>query len=46
MDRPSRQSGEERTIRDAVGVKVRETGHGLCNDRVQFFLVDMSVGPI
>jgi len=35
MDRPSRQSCEECTFRDAVGVVVRESGHGfgkdLCN---------------
>jgi len=35
MDRPSRQSGEERAFRDAVGVQVGETCHGLIEDRVQ-----------
>jgi len=46
MDRPSRQSGEECTFREAVGVEVCEKGHGLCTDRVQLFIFYMSVGPI
>ena len=46
MDRTSRQSGEECAFRDAVGVEVCETGHGLSENSVQFFTFDMSVGPI
>jgi len=46
MDQPSRPSCKECTFRDAVGVEVRETGHGLSNDRVYFFIFDMTVGPI
>ena len=34
MDLPSRQSCEECTLRDAVGVEVRKSGHGYCKDRV------------
>ena len=29
MDLPSSQSGKERAFRDAIGVEVGETGHGL-----------------
>ena len=46
MDRPSRQSVEECTFRYAVDVEVCETGHGLSEDHVQFFIFYMSVGPI
>jgi len=46
MDRSSRQSSKECTFTDAVGLEVRETRHVLCNDRVQFLIVDMSVGQI
>jgi len=46
MDRPTGQSGEECTFREAVGVEVCETGHGLSEDRVQLFIFYMSVGPI
>jgi len=46
MDRPFRQSGEECAFRDSVGVEVCETGHGLREERVQFFIFYMSVGPI
>ena len=46
MDRPSRQSGVECIFREAAGVGVCETGHGLSEDRVQFFIFDMSVDPI
>jgi len=34
MDRTSRQSCEECTLRDTVGVEVRESAHGFGNDRV------------
>ena len=46
MDRSSRQSGEECAFRDAVGVEVCETGHGLSEDSVKFFIFYMFVGPI
>jgi len=35
MDRPSREACEERAFRDAVGVEVSKTGHGLGHDSVQ-----------
>jgi len=46
MDRPSRQSGEECSFTDAIGVEVCETGHGLSENSVQFIIFYMSVGPI
>ena len=45
MDRPTRQSGEERAFRDAVGVEVGETCHGLIEDRVQLLIFNMAVRP-
>ena len=46
MDRPASQSGEERAFRDAIGVKVGETCHGLIEDRVQLLIINMAVRPI
>jgi len=46
MDRPSSQSGEEREFRDAVGVEVGETCHGLIDDCVQLLILNMAVRPI
>jgi len=46
MDHPTRQSGEVCTFRDAIGVEVCETDHGLSEYSVQFFIFNMSVGPI
>jgi len=46
VDRPSRHSGEECAFRDTVGVEVCETGHGHSQDRVQFFIFYLTVGPI
>jgi len=46
MDRPSRQSGEECTFREAVGVQMCETDHGLSEGSVRFFIFDMYVVPI
>jgi len=46
MDRPSRYTGEECAFRDAVGLEVCETGHGLREDRVQFFIFYMSDGQL
>jgi len=46
MDRPSSQSGEKRAFRDAVGVEVGETCHGLIQDRVQLLIDNMAVHPI
>ena len=41
MDRPSRQSGEERAFRHAVRAEVGETVYGLIEDRVQLLLLNM-----
>ena len=38
MDRPASQSGEESAFRDAVGVEVGETCHGLIEDLVQLLI--------
>ena len=46
MDRTSREGREERDFRDAVGVGLSKTGHGVSNLRVQFFVLYMTVGPI
>jgi len=46
MDRPSRQSGEEYTFRDAVGVEVCETGNGLSENRENFLIFYTFVGQI
>jgi len=46
MYRPSRHSGEECKFRDAVGVEVCETSHGISEDRVQFIIFYMSIGLI
>jgi len=46
MDRPASQSGEERAFRDAVGVEVGETCHGLIEDRVQLLIFNMAVRSI
>jgi len=41
MNRPSRQSSTEFAFRDAVDVEVCETGHGLSENCVQFFILDI-----
>ena len=46
MDRTSSQSGEERAFRDALGVEVVETCHGLIEDRVQLPILYMVIDPI
>jgi len=45
MNRPSRKSGEKHAFRDAVGVEVGETYHGLIEDRVQLLILNMTVRP-
>jgi len=40
MDRPSRQSGGECAFLEAVGVQMCETGHGLSEEIVQFFILE------
>jgi hypothetical protein len=45
MDRSASQACEERAFRDSVSVEVRKTRHGLVEDRVQFIILDVSVGP-
>jgi len=42
MERPFSQSGEECAFTDAVCVEVCETGHGLSEDRMQFFIFYIS----
>ena len=46
MDRPAGQSGEERAFRDAIGVEVGETCHGLIEDRVLLLVFNIAVHPI
>jgi len=46
MDRTSSQSNEERTFRDAVGVDVGETYHGLIEERLQLPMLHMAIDPI
>jgi len=43
MDWPSSQSGEERAFRDAIGVEVGETCHGIIEDCVQLLIFIMAV---
>jgi len=46
MDRLSSHSGEECAFRDAVGVEVGETCHGLIEDRVQIPIIYMAIEKI
>ena len=46
MDCQYRQSGEERSCRDAVGVSVGETYHGLVEDSMQLPIIYMAIDPI
>jgi len=46
MDPTSRESGEDRAFRDAVGVEVGETSHCLIEDRVQLLILNMTIHPI
>ena len=46
MDWPSRHSCEKRAFGEAVGVKVRETCHGLVEDRVQLPMLYVVIDPI
>ena len=45
MDRPSREACEECEFRYAVDVEVSDTGHGLVQDIVQFFVIYVAVSP-
>jgi len=44
MERPSRQSGAECAFRDALDVEVCETGNGLSEGCVKFFIFYIRVG--
>jgi len=46
MDRPSSHSGKECAFRDAVGVELGETCHGLIEDRVQLPILYMTIDLI
>ena len=46
MDRPSRHSGEERAIRDTIGVEVGETCNGLIEDGMQLTILYMAIDSI
>ena len=45
-NRPSGEACEERAFRDAIGVEVSETGHGLGHDGVQVPVIYVAVGPV
>ena len=46
MDRLSREDCEEHARRDAVGVELSETSHGLGHDSVQVHVLYVAVGPV
>ena len=46
MDRPSSKSGEERALRDTVGVEVGKTCYCLIEECVQLLILNMAVHSI
>ena len=46
MDRPNHEACEKHDFRDAIGVEVSETDHGLSHDSVQVSELYEAVGPI